>query len=415
MHNIYKIITYIFLILSPLVVIFRIFQNKEHPKRFVEKFGYQSQERVKGKLVWIHGSSVGEILSVIPLIENFEKKNNIKQIILTSSTLSSSKVLKKFKLKKTIHQFFPIDNNIIISKFLNYWKPSIAMFVESEIWPNMIFSLKKRNIPLVLLNARITKKTFKKWSKFSFYSKSIFNKFDICLSQNKETSIYLKKLGAKKIKYFGNLKFSATNIKPDIKLNINTKKFLKIKKILFAVVSSHQGEEIFCANVFKILKNKFKKSILLLIPRHIERAPEIMQQLSAMGFKVHLHSTNKKISKQTDIYLVDTFGETKLFLKYSRIVFMGGSIVQHGGQNPLEAARFGCKILHGKNIENFKEVYDLLNKINISYKINNKKGAISKIREMTKRKYTSKNNINKINYLGKQILLDNEKELIKYF
>ena len=140
-----------------------------------------------------------------------------------------------------------------------------------------------------------------------------------------------------------------------------------------------------------------------------------MQKLSDMELKVHLHSANKKISEQTDVYLVDTFGESKLFLKYSRIVFMGGSIVQHGGQNPLEAARFGCKILHGKNIENFKEVYDLLNKINISYKINNKNGAISKIREMTKRKYTSKNNINKINYLGKQILLDNEKELIKYF
>ena len=147
----------------------------------------------------------------------------------------------------------------------------------------------------------------------------------------------------------------------------------------------------------------------------IDLYPMSLFYVEKIGLKVHLHSSGRKIDNKTDIYLVDTFGETKLFLKYSRIVFMGGSIVQHGGQNPLEAARFGCKILHGKNIENFKEVYDLLNKINISYKINNKKEAISKIREMTKRKYTSKNNINKINYLGKQILLDNEKELIKYF
>ena len=167
MYIIYKIITYIFLLFSPFILIFRIFQNKEHPKRFIEKFGYQSKKRVGKKLVWIHGSSVGEILSVIPLIESLERKKNISQILLTSSTLSSSKVFKKFKLKKTVHQFFPIDNDLIVVKFLNYWKPSMAIFIESEIWPNMIFNLKRRNVPLVLLNARITKKTFKKWRKLN--------------------------------------------------------------------------------------------------------------------------------------------------------------------------------------------------------------------------------------------------------
>ena len=415
MYIIYKIITYIFLIFSPFIVIFRIIQNKEHSKRFVEKFGYQSKKRVGKKLVWIHGSSVGEILSVMPLIESLERKKNISQILLTSSTLSSSKVFKKFKLKKTVHQFFPIDNHLIVVKFLKYWKPSIAVFIESEIWPNMIFNLKRRNVPLVLLNARITKKTFKKWRKLNLFTKSIFNKFDICLSQNKETSLYLKKLGAKKIKNLGNLKFSASSLKPDIKLNVNTKKFFKFKKILFAVVSSHNGEEKFCANVFKLLKNKFKKNFLLLIPRHIDRVDQIAKEVSDLGLNVYLHSTNKKIPEKTDVYLVDTFGETKLFLKYCNVVFMGGSIVKHGGQNPLEPARFGCKILHGKNIENFMEVYSLLNKINISHKIKNKSDLISKITEMTKKKYNPVNNISKINFLGKQILLDNKKELIKYF
>ena len=415
MYIIYKIITYIFLLFSPFIVIFRIFQNKEHPKRFIEKFGYQSKKRVGKKLVWIHGSSVGEILSVMPLIESLERKKNISQILLTSSTLSSSKVFKKFKLKKTVHQFFPIDNDLIVVKFLNYWKPSMAIFIESEIWPNMIFNLKRRNVPLILLNARITKKTYKKWRKLNLFSKSIFNKFDICLSQNKETSSYLKKLGAKKIKNLGNLKFSASSLKPDIKLNVNTKKFFKFKKILFAAVSSHNGEEKFCADVFKLLKNKFKKNFLLLIPRHIDRVDQIAREVSDLGLNVYLHSTNKEIPEKTDVYLVDTFGETKLFLKYCSVVFMGGSIVKHGGQNPLEPARFGCKILHGKNIENFKEVYSLLNKINISHKIKNKTDAISKITEMTKKKYNPVNNISKINFLGKQILLDNKKELIKYF
>ena len=267
----------------------------------------------------------------------------------------------------------------------------------------------------MLLNARITKKSFKKWNKFRFLSKSIFNKFDICLSQNKETSIYLDKLGAKNIKNVGNLKFSEANIKSNIYLNENTKKFLNIKNIIFAAISTHNGEEIFCAKIFKILKNKFGKNILLIIPRHIDRSNEISRDISELGLNVYLHSTNKKVPKKTDVYLVDTFGETRLFLSHCSTVFMGGSLIKHGGQNPLEAARFGCKILHGKNIDNFKEVYSLLNKNQISFKIKNKNDALVKIKQMLKKKYNSKKNLEKLNYLGKQILLSNEKELIKFF
>ena len=164
-----------------------ILNNKEHPKRFLEKIGIFSDKPNVAKLIWFHCSSVGEILSIIPLIEKLEKKRGIKKILLTSSTLSSAKVFNKFKFKKTIHQFFPIDVNFITNKFLSQWKPSVAIFVESEIWPNMIFNLKKRNIPLILLNARITKKSFNRWKKISIFSRLLFNKFDICLSQNNET------------------------------------------------------------------------------------------------------------------------------------------------------------------------------------------------------------------------------------
>ena len=188
------------------------------------------KKKKPGKLIWFHGSSVGEILSVIPLIENLERKKNIKQILLTSNTLSSAKVFNNYKLKKTIHQFFPIDSNFITKKFLNYWKPSLAVFIESEIWPNMINNLKNKNTTLVLLNARITKKSYMRWKKISFFSRSIFEKFNICLPQNDETKHYLKKLGAKKIKKLGNLKFSETTLKPVDKINKSTENFFNKKK-----------------------------------------------------------------------------------------------------------------------------------------------------------------------------------------
>ena len=196
----YRIIINFIIILSPLIILIRLLKKKEHPIRFKEKFCFFSKKRGQGKLIWFHGASVGEILSIIPLIEKLEKNKNINKILITSSTLSSSNIFLKFKFKKTIHQFFPIDSNFYTKKFIEYWKPSLAIFIESEIWPNIILNLKNRNIPLILLNARISKKSYKKWKKISFFSRSIFNKFDVCLSQNNETKNYLKKLGAGNIK-----------------------------------------------------------------------------------------------------------------------------------------------------------------------------------------------------------------------
>ena len=161
----YQILISIILLISPIIIIYRIFKNKEDKHRFVEKFSISTKQRKNGKLIWFHGASVGEILSVIPIIKYYEKNKKINQILITSSTLSSSKILKKFKLKKTVHQFYPIDYFFFTNKFLKFWKPSLAIFVESEIWPCMYSNLDKQKIPLILLNARITKKTFKRWIK----------------------------------------------------------------------------------------------------------------------------------------------------------------------------------------------------------------------------------------------------------
>jgi len=399
----YRILINLILLLSPIIILFRIIKKKEHPTRFLEKLGISSKNRMQGKVIWFHGSSVGEVLSIMPLIERLEKNSKIKQIVITSSTLSSSKVLEKYKLNKTIHQFFPIDANLIIKKFLNYWKPTAVFFVESEIWPNTIQNLHKRNIKIVLLNARITNKTFTKWFKFKSFSKDIFNKFDLCLCQNKETKIYLKKLGTKNIKNLGNLKFSES--KKIKKINkIKNFKLLNNKNILFGGISTHYDEEIFCGKVHLELKNKYKKFISIIIPRHVNRAESIKNDLENLKLKVHLHSSKINIENDTDIYLVDTYGETKSFLNMCKVVYLGGSIIKRGGQNPLEAARSGCKVIHGSNVDNFKEIYALLNNIGVSSKINGVKDAKIKIIKNLKTNVKQKKNIVKINQLGRKIL-----------
>ena len=406
-------VNFIFLI-SPIIIIYRIFKKKEDPKRFLEKIGKFDKKNTNSNLIWFHGSSVGEILSIVPLIEKLEKRKNIKKILITSNTLSSAKVIKKLKLKKTFHQFFPLDAEFIVEKFLNHWKPKAVFLIESEIWPNMIIKIKEKKIPLILLNARITKKSFKKWSKVLSFAKKIFNEFDLCLGQNNKTCNYLKILGAKNIKKIGNLKFSQSRSELKNKQNTKIKKILKNKKIIFSAISTHKGEELFCGKVHANLKKKYKNIISIIIPRHVHRAHEIKQELNANGLRVHLHTSNKTINSKTDIYLVDTFGETKSFLKLSKIAFMGKSIYAKGGQNPLEAARLGNRIIHGPNIENFIEVYDFLKKQEISTKIKSYKGLENLVFKFDRKKNYSQQIIKKLSYIGNQILINNEKEINKY-
>ena len=406
-------INFIFLI-SPIIIIYRIIKNKEDPKRFLEKIGKFNKKNTNNNLIWFHGSSVGEILSVIPLIEKLEKRNNIKKILITSNTLSSAKIIKKLKLKKTFHQFLPLDTNFLVEKFLNHWKPKAAFFIDSEIWPNMVLKIKEKNISLILLNGRITKKSFQKWNSINNFSKKIFNKFDLCLSQNNISSNYLKILGAKNIKKIGNLKFSQSTSELKDKSNLKIKKLFKKKKIVFTAISTHKGEELLCAKVHNNLKKKYKNIVSVIVPRHIHRADEIKEELNLNGLKVHFHSSNNTIKNDTDIYLVDTFGETKSFLKLSKVAFMGKSIHGYGGQNPIEAARLGNRIIHGPNIENFIEVYHFLKKHGISTKIKTYKDLEKLVVKFNRKKNYSNQIIKKLAYTGKQILLNNEKEINKY-
>ncbi|MDC1280069.1 3-deoxy-D-manno-octulosonic acid transferase [Pelagibacteraceae bacterium] len=398
----YRLLINLILIFSPIIILIRLFKKKEHPIRFKEKFGFYSKKKKYGKLIWIHGASIGEILSVVPLIERLEKNKNVKQILVTSNTLSSSKILLNLKLKKTIHQFFPIDTDYHTKKFLDYWKPSVSIFVDSEIWPNMIENIKKKKISLLLINARITQKSFKRWKMLSQDSKKIFQKFDMCLSSSKRSSQYLKILGAKKIKFIGNLKFTESESKKD-NLDNRLKKFFLLKKI-WCASSTHNEEEIICANVHKKLKNKHKKLLTIMIPRHVDRTIEIMNQIKKLNLKIHLHDSKNRINNDTDIYLVNSFGQTKSFFKICKTVFLGGSMIKHGGQNPIEAARLGCKILHGPHVSNFDEIYGLLKKS----KVSNKVATLGQLTHEVNKTLNNKNRTRsielKIKNLGNKIL-----------
>ena len=364
----YQIIILFLTIISPIIILYRIVKNKEDKKRFIEKYSLPTKRRKAGKLIWFHGASVGEIQSIIPLIKNYEKKKSIDQILITSSTLSSSKIIDKFRFKKTIHQFYPIDHIFITNNFLNYWKPSVAVFIESEIWPAMFKNLNFKKVPIILLNARLTKKSFERWSKIKKFGKSIFDNISIAYPQNLETKFYLKKITSSKIDFIGNLKF-VENLEDNFdKFNKKFKSQIRKKKIWIAS-STHDYEEIFCAKAHIELKKKIKNLLTIIIPRHIHRVKKIKSEIENLNLKTSIHSLNPRNLKNTDIYIVDTFGETKKFHKIAFSVFLGGSIKNRGGQNPLEAARFGARILHGKNVGNFKDVYKLLNRLKISKKI----------------------------------------------
>ncbi len=404
---IYQLLISILLLFSPIIIFYRILKNKEDKFRVKEKFCFFSKKRGVGKLVWFHGSSVGEIISVIPIIMKYDNDKSINKILVTSSTLSSANILNKIKFKKTIHQFYPVDHFFFSKKFLDYWRPNISIFLESEIWPSMFKSLKKRNIPLILLNARITNKTFGRWSKLGNFSKSIFNLIDVAYPQNNETKFFLQELNVKNIKIIGNLKYIDSG---DTETNkIDKKLFLQFKKYkTFIAASTHDTEEIFAAKTHILLKKKNKNVITIIIPRHINRVHEIIEELKKLKLNIITRSSRNKKLDNIDIFIVDTFGESKKFYKIATSVFLGGSIINRGGQNPLEPARFGTKILHGPDVGNFKEVYHYLDKLKISSKVKTPSQCSNSIifkKNMKK--------VKKMKILGKNILKNTLNELDK--
>ena len=411
MFFLYQIFLSLIILISPILIIFRIIKKKEDKIRFKEKFSIPSKKRSKGKIIWFHGASVGEILSVIPLIEYYEKDKSINQIIVTSTTLSSSKVLNKFKFKKTIHQFYPIDHIYITKKFLEYWKPDISIFIDSEIWPCMFRQLERERIPLVLINARITKSSFSRWQLFSKFANQVFSKISLALPQNLETLKYLKILKVKNIKTAGNLKYYGKKNNQFNKAKQLKNKFIDFK--VWCAASTHNNEEILIGKLHKSLKKVVKNLVTIIIPRHINRTNEIIDDLNNLNLKCITHSSNQKLQKNTDIYLVDSYGESSSFYNLTNVCFVGGSIIKHGGQNPLEPARLGNYIINGPNVKNFKEIYTFLNNIKMSSSTSNILKMENTILKKLKAK-TNNKNIKKIIKIGNNILKKNLFYINKY-
>ncbi len=411
MFLIYQFLIILILILSPIILLIRFIKDKEDTKRFIEKFCFISKKRISGNLIWFHAASVGELMSIIPLIKKLETENKIKTILITTSTLSSSRIIKNYKFKKTIHQFFPIDFFYFSSKFLKYWKPTLAIFIDSEIWPSMYKELEKKSVPLLLMNARITNKSFRRWKLFNQFTGNIFETIKIAFPSNSDTDKYLKKLNVKKIKNIGNLKFSEISNKKNIKLPSSFLKSIK-KRLILCASSTHPSEEKIIANIHSQLKKNINNLLTIIIPRHVQRIRKINEEIKSLGLRTIIRSTNEKIKKETDIYLVDTYGETKKFFNVSKVAFIGGSIVNHGGQNPIEPARFNLNIIHGPNIDNFKDIYRLFDKKKAAFRINN----ISELKKISFKllKVKKRKKIN-LSDMGDLILKKSEAEILKIF
>ena len=407
----YRIILNIILILSPFIFIIRLLKKKETLKSYSQKILINDKYRPKGKLIWFHGASVGEIKSIIPILEKLEKNSNYNQILITSNTLSSANIVKNLKLKKIIHQFFPIDSNFILKKFIDFWKPSKVIFIDSELWPNTLVNLKKREIPVVLLNARITKKSFKRWMKFKNFARKIFSLISVSYPANQETKKYLKILKVKKIKFLDNLKYAEPNYEI-LTSNRKVKKYFKNRNI-WCAASTHYNEEIICGNVHLKLKSKIKNLLTIIIPRHVKRCDEIKSDLEKLNLKVMIIKSAQQIKYDVDILILDAYGKTKLFFENSPNVFLGGSLINHGGQNPLEAARIGCNVLYGPNIYNFREVYSFLNNIKIAQKVSGENDIIKKLFVLFQNKNRSNKNYLNLRSIGTKILKRYYDEIIQ--
>jgi len=345
-------------LLKPLIMLYvsvRKRKGKEDVQRFNERLGVAAMPRPKGRLVWLHGASVGETVSMLPLITKMREEYPRLNVLVTSGTVTSAKIMAGRLPKGVIHQYVPLDIKEYTDKFISHWKPDLALWFESDFWPNLIVSASEAKVPLILVNGRISDRSFAKWQKAKSFIAELQSKFALSLGQTKEDARRLKKLGARNALSVGNIKYAAGDLPYDAEKLADLQKQI-IKRENFAAASTHNDEESRLADIFLSLKQKHPSLLLIIVPRHPKRGAQIIQNLKAKGLKVALRSKDEKIAKDTDIYIADTIGEMGIFYRLSDIVFMGGSLVPHGGQNFLEPARLKSAIVVGSFMHNFTEM-----------------------------------------------------------
>jgi 3-deoxy-D-manno-octulosonic-acid transferase len=387
---------------------FRIIKKKESPIRFREKLGITNTQRHDGYLIWFHCASIGELKSIFPIIDHYVKKN---RVLITTSTLSSSEVFyKKYSNNENIiHQFAPIDSPQIVKRFFLKWKPNIVFFTDSELWPNQIFYAKNNNIPIILLNGRISKKSFAKWRLFKITMHEILKSFKLILCSSNQSENYFNYFKTKNIENIGNLKFIVSE-------NLNYKDGENIslqKRIIFLALSTHNTEEEFCIKAHVSLKIKYPNLLTVIIPRHINRIEIIEEIVKKFKLNSLTQDSLSGIRDNTDILIINTYGNTQKFIKLSKCIFIGGSLINHGGQNPIEVAYNNSLIFHGPYIHNFTEIYNFLNKENISFEVKSVKELIDHL-EKNINAHQSNNIKEKIINMGNEILSATIKKLDQY-
>ncbi len=356
----YRIISILLLPFLTLYIFWRALKGKENCHRVKERFAFSSQKRPEGEMVWMHAVSVGEANSSLVLVDELLRSSPKISIIFTTTTLTSAEILAN-KIKdyqgRVIHQFLPLDSYFIVKKFLNFWQPKKIFFVESEIWPNFIYQASKARITTVLVNGRMSKKSFSRWLFAKKIGFNIFNFFTFIFAQSQGDKNRFEQLSKKEIIFYGNLKSQALNLKFDeseltkLKLQIGARPF-------WLAASTHKGEEEIIIATHKKLQEKFADILTILVPRHPNRTFEIKNLM--MGINFSQRSIGQKINNQTEIYLADGLGELGLFYALSDFAFIGGSLQKVGGHNPFEAIKLNCAVISGEYVFNFAEIYKKL-------------------------------------------------------
>jgi 3-deoxy-D-manno-octulosonic-acid transferase len=340
----------------PFALAWRARHGKEDSLRIRERLGYAGTPRPAGQLLWIHGASVGECLSVLPLIERLLTVPD-RTVLVTSGTVTSARLMAERLPRGALHQYAPVDTPSAIRRFLDHWRPDIALFVDSEIWPNSISSAKARSIPLALVNGRMSQRSFRGWRRVRRTASLLLGRYDLCLAQDADSAERLTALGAKRVEISGNLKADALPLAADAQKLDDLRHVIGQRPVLLAV-STHAGEEQTILPAHDRLRQLFPDLLTIIAPRHPIRGHEIAMLCGERS--VAQRSKDEVPYKKTEVYVADTLGELGIFYRLSPFAFIGGSLVPHGGQNPLEPARLERAVLAGPHTHNFTAAYEAI-------------------------------------------------------
>jgi 3-deoxy-D-manno-octulosonic-acid transferase len=353
----YQLITASAVPLADVILKYRLRHGKEHAERLLERRGQSRIPRPDGPLVWLHGASVGELVAILPLIERIRARD--VAVLVTTGTVTSAGLAERRLPPGVIHQFVPVDMPQFVANFLNHWRPNLALFAESELWPNLIMTCAARNVPLILINGRMSERSYRRWRRAPRVIGALLGQFDLCLAQSAEDATRYASLGAPRYVTVGNLKLDAPAPPADPDKLAALREAIG-ERPLIAGASTHAGEETALIDVHRRLRHTFPGLLTVLAPRHPERGPGICEIARVNNVTFALRSRGELPSAETDIYIADTIGELGLIYRMAPIVFMGGSLIRHGGQNPVEAVKLGAAILHGPHTWNFSEIYSAL-------------------------------------------------------